>query len=134
MSDFMENQTVISEFLLLVFGDLQQLQILIFLLFLIIYILTIAGNILIIVLMAANEHLHIPMYFFIGNLSCLETQYSTTRTLLNVLTGDRTISISGCITQFYFFGCLVGSECFLLSAMSYDCYLQSIALHNYHEQ
>lgn len=121
----MENQTVISEFLLLGFGDLQHLQILTFLLFLLIYTLTVAGNILIIILVAANQHLHIPMYFFIGNLSCLETWYSSIllpRMLFSVLTGDRTISVSSCIAQFYFFGCLAGTECFLLSVMSYDRY------------
>ncbi|XP_066485784.1 olfactory receptor 5AP2-like [Tiliqua scincoides] len=125
MSQLKENQTVISEFLLLGFGELQHLQILLFLLFLIIYILTIAGNVLIIVLVAANQHLHIPMYFFIGNLSCLETCYSSTllpRMLISVLTGDRTIPVRSCIAQFYFFGCLVGTECFLLSVMSYDRY------------
>ncbi|XP_067388379.1 olfactory receptor 5AP2-like [Emydura macquarii macquarii] len=66
------------------------------------------------------------MYFFLGNLSCLETCYSSTilpRVLASLLTGDRTISVSGCITQFYFFGVIVATECYLLSMMSYDRYL-----------
>ncbi|XP_015278174.1 PREDICTED: olfactory receptor 1020-like [Gekko japonicus] len=120
-----ENQTVTTEFLLLGFGDLHHLQILLFLLFLLIYIVTVTGNLLIILLVVANQHLHTPMYFFIGNLSCLETCYSSTllpRMLVSFVNGDRTISVSGCIAQFYFFGCLAGAECFLLSAMSYDRY------------
>ncbi|XP_044840977.1 olfactory receptor 5-like [Mauremys mutica] len=91
-----------------------------------IYIVTVAGNILIVVLVVADHHLHTPMYFFLGNLSCLETCYSSTilpRMLASLLTGDRTISVSGCIIQFYFFSVLVISECYLLSMMSYDRYL-----------
>ncbi|XP_067393388.1 olfactory receptor 5AP2-like [Emydura macquarii macquarii] len=94
--------------------------------FLVIYIMTVAGNILIIALIVTNQHLHTPMYFFLGNLSCLETCYTSTilpRMLASLLTGDRTISFSGCITQFYIFGSLVATECLLLSVMSYDRYL-----------
>ncbi|XP_053121190.1 olfactory receptor 1020-like [Hemicordylus capensis] len=121
----MENQTAITEILLLGFGDFQPMQVFLFLLFLFIYIMTAVGNILIIVLVAANQHLHTPMYFFEGNLSCLETCYSSTllpRMLASFLSSNRTISVSGCIAQFYFFGCLAGTECFLLSVMSYDRY------------
>ncbi|XP_053901276.1 olfactory receptor 6N1-like [Malaclemys terrapin pileata] len=120
------NQTSITEFILLGFGDLQELQILLFLLFLVIYIVTVAGNILIIVLVVTDQHLHTPMYFFLGNLSCLETCYTSTilpRMLAGPLTGDRTISFNGCVTQFYFVCSLVATECLLLSVMSYDRYL-----------
>ncbi|KAM7150825.1 olfactory receptor 5AP2-like [Macrochelys suwanniensis] len=85
-----------------------------------------AGNIVIFVLVVADQHLHTPMYFFLGNLSCLETCCSSTilpRLLAGLLTGDRTISFSGCLTQYYFFGSLLGTECLLLSVMSYDRYL-----------
>uniref|UniRef100_A0A8C3S9H0 G-protein coupled receptors family 1 profile domain-containing protein n=1 Tax=Chelydra serpentina TaxID=8475 RepID=A0A8C3S9H0_CHESE len=121
-----ENQTAITEFILLGFGDLPALQLLLFLLFLVIYIVTLAGNIVIIALVVADQHLHTPMYFFLGNLSCLETCYTSTilpRMLASLLTGDRTISVSGCLVQLYFFGSLVGTECYLLAAMSYDRYL-----------
>uniref|UniRef100_A0A674K6Z7 Olfactory receptor n=1 Tax=Terrapene triunguis TaxID=2587831 RepID=A0A674K6Z7_9SAUR len=120
------NQTTIIEFILLGFGDLPALQILLFQLLLVIYIVTLAGNILIIVLVVVDQHLHTPMYFFLGNLSCLETCYTSTilpRMLASLLTGDRTISVSGCLVQLYFFGSLVGTECYLLAAMSYDRYL-----------
>uniref|UniRef100_A0A8C4WMY1 Olfactory receptor n=1 Tax=Gopherus evgoodei TaxID=1825980 RepID=A0A8C4WMY1_9SAUR len=119
------NQSV-TELILLGFGNLPELQTLLFLVFLVIYIVTMAGNILIAALVVANQHLHTPMYFFLGNLSFLETCYSSTvlpRMLASLLTGDRTISVSSCIIQLYFFGALVGTECFLLSMMSYDRYL-----------
>ncbi|XP_053900868.1 olfactory receptor 5B21-like [Malaclemys terrapin pileata] len=121
-----ENQTAVMEFILLGFGDLPELQILLFLVFLVIYIATMAGNFLIIVLVVTDQHLHIPMYFFLGNLSCLETCYSSTilpRVLASLLTGDKSISVPSCITQFHFFGSLVTTECYLLAAMSYDRYL-----------
>ncbi|XP_067391406.1 olfactory receptor 11L1-like [Emydura macquarii macquarii] len=120
------NQTTVTDFIILGFGNLPHLQVPLFLLFLVIYTLTMAGNILIIVLVVTDQHLHSPMYFFLGNLSCLETCYSSTilpRMLASLLTGDRTISVTGCITQLYFFGSLAGTECSLLSVMSYDRYL-----------
>ncbi|XP_039356633.1 olfactory receptor 5B21-like [Mauremys reevesii] len=121
-----ENQTDFTEFILLGFGDLPELQILLFLVFLVIYIVTMAGNILIIALVVADQHLHTPMYFFLGNLSCLETCYTSVllpRMLASLLTGDRTISVGGCMTQFFFFSFLATTECYLLAAMSYDRYL-----------
>ncbi|XP_050775832.1 olfactory receptor 10A7-like, partial [Gopherus flavomarginatus] len=120
------NQTSLTEFILLGFGTVPDLQILLFLLFLVIYIVTMCGNILIIVLVVADQHLHTPMYFFLGNLSCLETCYTSIilpRMLASFLTGDRTISVGGCITQCYFVGFLAGTECYLLAVMSYDRYL-----------
>ncbi|XP_044840285.1 olfactory receptor 6F1-like [Mauremys mutica] len=120
------NETSITEFILLGFGTLHELQILLFLLFLVIYIATVAGNILIVTLVVTDQHLHTPMYFFLGNLSCLETCYTSTilpRMLASLLTEDRTISFSVCLTQYYFFGSLGGTECFLLLVMSYDRYL-----------
>ncbi|XP_067388888.1 olfactory receptor 10A4-like [Emydura macquarii macquarii] len=120
------NQTAITEFILQGFGDLPDLQILLFVLFLVIYIATMVGNSLVMVLIVADQNLHSPMYFFLGNLSCLETCYSSSilpRMLASLLTGDRTISVSGCITQMYFFGVLAATECCLLAAMSYDRYL-----------
>ncbi|KAM9121406.1 olfactory receptor 11A1-like [Pangshura tecta] len=121
-----ENQTATMEFILLGFGNLPELQTLLFLGFLVIYIATMAGNILIVVLVVTHQHLHTPMYCFLGNLSCLETWYTSTilpRMLASLLTGDRTISVPSCITQFHFFGSLVTTECYLLAAMSYDRYL-----------
>ncbi|XP_074928509.1 olfactory receptor 6F1-like [Chelonoidis abingdonii] len=120
------NQTIIMEFILLGFGDLSQLHSLLFLLFLVIYIEPVARNILIIALVVTDQHLHTPMYFFLGNLSCLETCYTSTilpRVLASLPTGDKSISVMGCITQCYFFASLAMTECLLLSVMSYDRYL-----------
>ncbi|NXU60077.1 O1020 protein, partial [Turnix velox] len=69
---------------------------------------------------------HTPMYFFLGNLAYLEICYSSNllpRLLLSYLGGDRSISVNGCFTQYYFFGCLAAVECYLLAVMSYDRYL-----------
>ncbi|XP_034643057.1 olfactory receptor 6C4-like [Trachemys scripta elegans] len=120
------NQTPIMEFILLGFGNVPELQPLLFLVFLVIYIVTVAGNILIVALVVNDHHLHTPMYFFLGNFSCLEICYTSTllpRLLASLLTGDRTISVKGCIMQTYFFGVLTATESLLLAAMSYDRYL-----------
>lgn len=121
-----KNQTEVVEFIHLGFRDLQGLNILLFLLFLLIYIFTMTGNLLILGLVVSDHRLHTPMYFFLGNLSYLETCYTTTilpKILSSILTGNRSISISGCIAQFYFFASLVVTECGLLAMMSYDRYL-----------
>ncbi|XP_053120524.1 olfactory receptor 1M1-like [Hemicordylus capensis] len=120
------NQTNITEFILLGFGEHQLLQILLFVFFLLIYVATMAGNILIILLISSDRHLHIPMYFFLGNLSCLETCCSSNilpKMLWSFLTGNKMISVQACFVQNYFFGSLGAVECYLLSAMSYDRYL-----------
>ncbi|XP_077169515.1 olfactory receptor 11L1-like [Paroedura picta] len=119
------NQTTPVEFILLDF-NIKELQILLFMLFLPIYLSTMMGNILLVVLVSMDQHLHTPMYFFLGNLSFLETCYSSTilpRMLIRFLTGIQSISISGCIAQMYFFGFLATTECYLLAVMSYDRYL-----------
>ncbi|XP_067386473.1 olfactory receptor 6B1-like [Emydura macquarii macquarii] len=121
-----KNQTFIAEFILLGFGNVPEMQILLFLLFLVIYTVTVAGNTLIVVLVVADQHLHTPMYFFLGNLSCLETCYTSSilpKMLSNFWSEDKTISVNGCFVQLYFFGSLVATECYLLAAMSYDRYL-----------
>ncbi|XP_067416434.1 olfactory receptor 5AP2-like [Emydura macquarii macquarii] len=121
-----ENQTSLTEFILLEFRNLPGLQILFFLLFLMIYIVTMAANMLVVVLVVTDQHLHTPMYFFLGNLSCLATCYTSAilpRMLATLLTGDRTVSVNGCITQLYCFGFLAATECYILAAMSYGWYL-----------
>ncbi|KAM3823614.1 olfactory receptor 5G9-like [Vipera latastei] len=121
-----ENETGITEFIFLGLGNPGELQPFLFMLFLLIYLVTVTGNLLIIVLVIADQHLHSPMYFFLGNLSCLETCYSSTilpKMLTTLLTGDRIITVSCCLTQYFFFGCCIAIETFLLAAMSYDRYL-----------
>ncbi|XP_061448042.1 olfactory receptor 2AP1-like [Rhineura floridana] len=121
-----ENQTHVTEFILLGFRDLKNLQVLLFLGFLVIYISTMAGNLLIVVLVISDQHLHTPMYFFLGNLSCLEICYSSTLIpilLTTLLRDGKVISFSSCFLQLFFFGYCLGAECYLLSVMSYDRYL-----------
>ncbi|NXI40202.1 O1020 protein, partial [Galbula dea] len=121
-----KNRTVVTEFILLGFGNGPELDSFLFLIFLSIYIVTITGNTFILLLVVSNRHFHTPMYFFLGNLACLEICYSSNilpRMLLSFLSGDRSISAQGCLTQYYFFGCLVAAECYLLAVMSYDRYL-----------
>ncbi|XP_075768251.1 olfactory receptor 5AP2-like [Pelodiscus sinensis] len=120
------NETPIMEFILLGFGNGPELQPLLFLLFLVIYIVTMGGNILIVVLVVADQHLHTPMYFFLWNLSFLDLCYSSSilpRLLSSLLTGDRTISIESCLVQLYLFAIMAATELWLLAAMSYDRYV-----------
>ncbi|XP_063158225.1 olfactory receptor 10A7-like [Candoia aspera] len=121
------NRTVtISYFLLLGFGELHGLQIIVFLVLLAVYILTMMANFLTVLLILTDLHLHTAMYFFLGNLSCLEMIYSSAilpKMLASLLTGDKSISLKGCMTQLYFFGFLASTECYLLSVMSYDRFL-----------
>lgn len=120
------NRTQITEFILLGLGDLHDLQIVLFLVFLAVYILTMAANFLTVLLIVIDQHLRTPMYFFLGNLSCLEMFYSSTilpRMVASLLTGNKSISFQGCMTQLYFFASLASTECYLLSVMSYDRFL-----------
>ncbi|XP_063158161.1 olfactory receptor 6B1-like [Candoia aspera] len=120
------NQTSIREFILLGFGNSPQLQPFLFWFFLVIYLMTITGNIFIFLLVLADQQLHTPMYFFLANLSFLDTCYSSIllpKMLVSLLTGERTITVTRCLVQYHFV-CLCGTtETYLLAAMSYDRYL-----------
>ncbi|XP_014690619.1 olfactory receptor 11A1-like [Equus asinus] len=121
-----ENQTTIVEFVLRGFSSVRQLNIFLFMIFLVFYMLTVSGNILIVLLVLVSYHLHTPMYFFLVNLSFLEIWYTSNivpKMLLIVIAEQKTISVAGCLTQFYFFGSLAATECLLLAVMSYDRYL-----------
>uniref|UniRef100_A0A670ZFX9 Olfactory receptor n=1 Tax=Pseudonaja textilis TaxID=8673 RepID=A0A670ZFX9_PSETE len=120
------NQTKIDEFILLGFHEFYEFQTFLFLSFLVIYIVTMIGNFLIVMLVIFNEHLKVPMYFFLGSLSFLEICYSSNifpRMLSALLTGNGTISFSNCFMQWYLCSSLVATECCLLCVMSYDRYL-----------
>ncbi|KAM5171615.1 olfactory receptor 1468-like [Mantella aurantiaca] len=97
-----------------------------FALLLIIYIVTICGNLLIIVLVFCSKTLHSPMYFFLTQLSVTDIMLTTDispNMLITVLCEQISISFSSCIVQFYFSCLSITSECFLLTVMSYDRYL-----------
>ncbi|KAM6448882.1 olfactory receptor 2AP1-like [Liasis olivaceus] len=126
MSSEWQNTTRIKEFILLGFGNTKNFNTLLFILFLIIYTVTLSGNLLIITLVVVEKHLHTPMYFFLSNFSCLEICYSSAilpKMLATFLTGTKTISVWGCILQMHFFCTVAATECYLLAAMSYDRYL-----------
>ncbi|XP_068110940.1 olfactory receptor 1C1-like [Hyperolius riggenbachi] len=122
----MVNKTVLSELYLSGMSDFPHLQFLLFLLFLLIYSITLIGNLLIIFLIVSDSHLHTPMYFFLGNLACLDlggSSLTTPRMLFDLSTNTRVISIPACLTQVFFFIFFASSEILLLSVMSYDRYL-----------
>ncbi|XP_075180935.1 olfactory receptor 6C3-like [Anomaloglossus baeobatrachus] len=121
-----KNQSLVMFFIIKGISDAPQLQMIIFLLVLLIYLLTIGGNMIILFLVCLNSNLHTPMYFFLANLSVLD-MFSTTVTLHNILiifiTGNNRISYESCICQMYFFGFLICDELLFLTAMSYDRYV-----------
>ncbi|XP_073490791.1 olfactory receptor 1500-like [Aquarana catesbeiana] len=121
----MGNQTIINEFFLSGLSDIPALQVPLFLFFLLIYLLTLIWNFLIIVLIVTDSHLHVPMYFFLGNLASLDlccSSVTVPRMLFDLHTKTRMISITACITQVFFFMFFIDTEIFLLTAMSYDRY------------
>ncbi|XP_008065264.1 olfactory receptor 10A4-like [Carlito syrichta] len=120
------NTTQISEIILLGFGDLHGLQFLLFWIFLVIYVMTLTGNIVILIVVSADHSLHTPMYFFLGHFSLLEIGYTSTiepMLLRTLLSAHVTISFPACACQFYFFAFQVATECFFLAVMSYDRYI-----------
>lgn len=122
----MGNLTTVKEFLLLGFGYLHGLQFFLFGIFLGMYVVTLLGNLLILIIISLDRNLQTPMYFFLSNFSFLEIWYITSiapKMLQTLLVGPKVISFVGCVVQFYFFGSMAVAECFLLAAMSYDRYL-----------
>lgn len=122
----MANQTVVTEFFLQGLTDTKELQVAVFLLLLLAYLVTVSGNLTIISLTLLDTRLQTPMYLFLRNLSCLEIWFQTVivpKMLLNIATGTKTISFAGCITQDFFHIFLGATEFFLLTAMAYDRYI-----------
>ncbi|XP_010607717.2 olfactory receptor 6C4 [Fukomys damarensis] len=122
----MENQTSVTEFILLGLTNDVKLQAVLFLFLLLTYTLSIIGNVTIIVLTLLDHRLQTPMYFFLRNFAFVEISFTSVfvpKMLLNIGTGDRTISFANCFTQ-YFFAILLGAtEFYLLAAMAYDRYV-----------
>ncbi|XP_062053924.1 olfactory receptor 8H1-like [Lepus europaeus] len=120
------NNTNVSEFILMGLTDAAEIQLLLFVLFLVMYFVTVLGNVGMILIIRLDLQLHTPMYFFLTHLSFLDLIYSTVitpKTLENLLTSNKYISFTGCFTQMYFFVFLAAAECFLLSSMAYDRYV-----------
>ncbi|XP_045048555.1 olfactory receptor 7A17 [Desmodus rotundus] len=120
------NATKTSEFLLLGLSDKPELQPLLFGLFLSMYLITVLGNLLIILAISSDSHLHTPMYFFLSNLSLVDICFTSTtipKMLVNIQTQSKAITYAGCITQMYFFILFAGLDNFLLTVMAYDRYV-----------
>uniref|UniRef100_A0A8C8W8X3 Olfactory receptor n=1 Tax=Panthera leo TaxID=9689 RepID=A0A8C8W8X3_PANLE len=123
--DYVElgNDTRNSEFLLLGFSEEPELQPFLFGLFLSMYLVTILGNLLIILAVNSDSHLHTSMYFFLTNLSFVDicvTSTTVPKMLVNIHTQRKIITYESCIMQMYFFILFVGLDNFLLTVMAYD--------------
>ncbi|XP_073447374.1 olfactory receptor 1G1-like [Aquarana catesbeiana] len=122
----MRNLTKVTSLTLVGLSDHPQTMNALFVLFLLIYLMTLITNLLIFFLVLTDYHLHNPMYFFLANLAFLDMCYSSVtapRMLFDLVTKSRSISIPACIAQVFFYISFASSEVFLLSAMSYDRYI-----------
>ncbi|XP_007527804.1 olfactory receptor 2D3-like [Erinaceus europaeus] len=121
-----ENQTTVTEFILLGLSQDPKIQILLFCVFLFIYLLSLSGNLLIIILVQFDSRLHTPMYFFLKNLSFADLCFSTSivpQMLVHFLVKKKAISFVGCSLQIVVFLLAGCTECSLLAVMSYDRYV-----------
>ncbi|XP_014940013.1 olfactory receptor 7A17-like [Acinonyx jubatus] len=120
------NDSQVSEFFLLGLSKEPELQLLTFVLFLSMYLITVFGNLLILLAVSSDSHLHTPMYFFLANLSFVDICFTSTtvpKMLWNIQTQSKVITYAGCITQMYFFLLFAGLDNFLLSVMAYDRFM-----------
>ncbi|XP_030042665.1 olfactory receptor 1009-like [Microcaecilia unicolor] len=121
-----DNQTQVTEFIILGFSDYPNLQILLFMVFLCIYLVTLMGNLTILTLMCIDSRLHTPMYFFLCNLGILDvclTSCTLPKMLSIFLINNKGISFLGCMTQLYLLMSFTGVEFYLLTAMAFDRYV-----------
>ncbi|XP_073911388.1 olfactory receptor 8H1-like [Castor canadensis] len=121
-----DNKTCVHGFILKGLTDSEEIQLVLSVLFLLIYLVTMLGNIGMVLTIHLDIQLHTPMYFFLRHPSFLDLCYSNVimpKTLGNLVTSNKSISFTGCFTQMYFFILFGGAECFLLSFMAYDHYV-----------
>ncbi|KAM4846215.1 olfactory receptor 5B2-like [Thomomys bottae] len=121
----MENRTAVTQFVLLGLTSDPALQIPLFVTFLFIYIVTLAGNLGMVLLILLDSRLHTPMYIFLGNLSLVDFCYSsavTPKVMAGLLRGDKIMTFNLCATQMFFFTAFVSVENFLLASMAFDRY------------
>ncbi|KAM4642045.1 olfactory receptor 8A1-like [Discoglossus pictus] len=120
------NETVVIYFIIKGVSDIPELQLPIVLLIFLIYLLCVGGNATILLVVTLDSHLHTPMYFFLGNLSILDMSSATVtlhKILLSFISGDNTVSYTGCLIQLYMFGSFETAVLFMLTVMSYDRYV-----------
>ncbi|XP_006271941.3 olfactory receptor 10H1 [Alligator mississippiensis] len=121
-----ENQTTVTEFILIGFSNFPELQVRLFVVLLLVYLVTLAGNTMIMMVIQVDWSLHTPMYFFLGALSSSEICYTFTiipKMLFDLVGGNRTISFLGCAVQMYFSFLFGFTHSFLLTVMGYDRYV-----------
>ncbi|XP_065272294.1 olfactory receptor 14A16-like [Emys orbicularis] len=122
----MSNRTIVTEFLLLGFSEVRELQILHFVVFLVIYLAALVGNLLIIMVVALNNHLQTPMYFFLMNLSILDLgsiSVTIPKSMANYILNTRSISYAGCVAQVFLFVFFTEADFAFLTVMAYDRYV-----------
>ncbi|XP_057364251.1 olfactory receptor 8S1-like [Manis pentadactyla] len=122
----MGNHSLFSEFILLGLSADPQTQILLVMLFLVIYLLTLMGNLTMLLVIRVDSHLHTPMYFFLGQLSFLDLCHSSVtapKMLENLLSESKTILVESCLAQAFFVFATGGTEACLLAVMAYDRYV-----------
>ncbi|XP_077720609.1 olfactory receptor 5B2-like [Canis aureus] len=122
----MENNTKVTEFILVGLTNTPELQIPLFIMFTLIYLFTLAGNLGMVVLILLDSCLHTPMSFFLSNLSLVDFGYSTAVTpkvMAGLLRGDQVISYNACAAQMFFFAAFATVESYLLASMAYDRYV-----------
>ncbi|XP_001377784.2 olfactory receptor 5A1-like [Monodelphis domestica] len=120
------NTTTVTKFILLGFIEHPELQVFLFMLFLGIYLMTLAWNLFLIIIIRIDSHLHSPMYFFLSNLSFVDIVYTSSiapKMLYDFFKEQKTISFVGCAAQLFVFIEMGGAECCLLAAMAYDRYI-----------
>nr|XP_008508266.1 PREDICTED: olfactory receptor 5AR1-like [Equus przewalskii] len=121
-----ENCTMFTDFIFLGLSDRQDVQQGLFVLFLLVYGITVVANLGMILLIKMDSRLHTPMYYFLSNLSFCDVGYSSTITpkmLADFLSEQKTIPYNLCAIQLYFFGAFANAECFMLAVMAYDRYV-----------
>ncbi|XP_027702554.1 olfactory receptor 5W2-like [Vombatus ursinus] len=120
------NYSIPTEFILLGITCAPELKVILFVLFLIIYLVILAANLGMIILIRIDPQLHLPMYFFLSHMSFCDLCYSTAigpKMLVDFFAKDKSISFTGCALQFYFFCSFGDSECLLLAVMAFDRYM-----------
>ncbi|XP_036852692.2 olfactory receptor 5M5-like [Manis javanica] len=121
-----ENHTAVTEFILLGLTDRPELQPVLFVVFLVVYLITVIGNVSMILVIRSDSKLHTPMYFFLSHLSFVDLCYATSvspQMLVHFLSKRKTISVSGCFIQFHFFIALGITDYYMLTVMAYDRYV-----------
>lgn len=121
-----QNWTSVTEFVLVGLSNNPETQKVLFAIFLVVYLLILAGNILIVITIILDQNLHTPMYFFLSNLSFIDICHSTVtvpKMLADFLSAEKTISFGGCVAQMFFLHLFACTEIFLLTVMAYDRYV-----------